>query len=153
MVSTPAPPELLHWEPLLLWQPIICSLRNTLNPYYIMDIVALFTRIAEISPLAGAMLFFLSKVWNLLKQYLQQNMTLQEKHSAQMLVLQEKSITAQNNNADAIRLLVGSMDKLREYVADGKNEVLGEIKEFRTGKRNGTTRPLPTQPTPPAAAA
>lgn len=118
-----------------------------------MDIVALFTRIAEISPLAGAMLFFLSKVWNLLKQYLQQNMTLQEKHSAQMLVLQEKSITAQNNNADAIRLLVGSMDKLREYVADGKNEVLGEIKELKTGKRNGSTRPLPTQPTPPAAAA
>lgn len=107
-----------------------------------MEFTTLFTRILELSPFVASLFYFLFKVWNWMQKKDEALMTVMKDHQTSMLIMQEKSIVATNNAADATRQLAGSMSDFKEHITD-------KIDELKPG-RNGSIRRLPTTPITPA---
>ncbi len=116
-----------------------------------MDIAVLFQRLLELSPFVAALFYFLITVWKSMNKKDEALTANLKEHSAHMLQMQRESITAQNNNAEATRLLSASLDKFRVDVCDAQEEVLREVRDLRVGKNNTIRRP-PNSPSPQPSA-
>lgn len=108
-----------------------------------MDFINLFTRILELSPFVATLFYFLYKVWEWMQKKDEALTATMKEHSVSMLQMQEKSIVAQNNQADATRQLAGVMTDFKEHIS----EKIDDLKPAR----NGTVRRLPVTPTPTAS--
>lgn len=111
-----------------------------------MEFSSLFMRVLELSPFVGALLYFLFTVWNSLQKTLEAMHQSNKDNQAVQLQMQKENLMAQNNSADANRLLASAITDMKESI----NDRFDEIKPAR----NGSVRKMPvSQATPPQASA
>lgn len=101
----------------------------------------LFVEVLKLSPFVAALLYFLMTVWKTMQRKDDALMSTMKDHQASMLLIHEKSITAQNNSADsnrqladANRQLAGAIGEMKDHLSDKLDDIQGKL------PRNGSVR-------------
>lgn len=119
-----------------------------------MDFSNLFMRLLELSPFVATLFFFLFTIWNSMQKKDEALTTATREHQTNMLLMQKDSIMAQNNAADAARILADSNKQLAGVIVDFKEHISDKIDglENRMPQRKLNGRPTLVTESKPAAA-